>query len=174
MAGLAFPPRPLTGAATRAAATELLRARRAWRHARQRPGGRADLYRPEAAGTRARAGARTRDCCCSTNGWPGSTRPNCCIGIELIRSLRDDGLTIILVEHVMDAIRSLCDRCIVMNSGRKIAEGTPGRGAGRPRGGRRLSRETPMLEVSGLSVAYGKHRALERHRARCRRAARSS
>ena len=25
----------------------------------------------------------------------------------------------------MDAIRSLCDRCVVMNSGRKIAEGTP-------------------------------------------------
>jgi ABC-type branched-subunit amino acid transport system ATPase component len=46
-------------------------------------------------------------------------------GIELIRDLREDGRTIILVEHVMDAIRSLCDRCVVMNSGRKIAEGTP-------------------------------------------------
>ena len=46
-------------------------------------------------------------------------------GIELIHSLRDDGRTIILVEHVMDAIRSLCDRCVVMNSGCKIAEGTP-------------------------------------------------
>ena len=30
-----------------------------------------------------------------------------------------------LLEHVMDAIRSLCDRCVVMNSGIKIAEGTP-------------------------------------------------
>ena len=38
-------------------------------------------------------------------------------GIALIRSLRDSGITIILVEHVMDAIRSLCDRCIVMNVG---------------------------------------------------------
>ena len=44
-------------------------------------------------------------------------------GIALIRSLRGNGLTIVLVEHVMDAIRSLCDRCIVMNAGRKIAEG---------------------------------------------------
>jgi branched-chain amino acid transport system ATP-binding protein len=44
-------------------------------------------------------------------------------GIALIRSLKDDGLPILLVEHVMDAIRSLCDRCVVMNSGRKIAEG---------------------------------------------------
>ncbi|NJN39987.1 MAG: ABC transporter ATP-binding protein [Gammaproteobacteria bacterium] len=47
------------------------------------------------------------------------------IGIDLIRSLRAEGRTIILVEHVMDAIRSLCDRCVVMNSGAKIAEGTP-------------------------------------------------
>jgi len=47
------------------------------------------------------------------------------VGIDLIRSLREEGRTIILVEHVMDAIRSLCDRCVVMNSGAKIAEGTP-------------------------------------------------
>jgi len=46
-------------------------------------------------------------------------------GIALIRSLREDGLTIIMVEHVMDAIRSLCDRCVVMSAGRMIAEGTP-------------------------------------------------
>jgi ABC-type branched-subunit amino acid transport system ATPase component len=46
-------------------------------------------------------------------------------GITLIRSLREDGRTVVLVEHVMDAIRSLCDRCVVMNSGAKIAEGTP-------------------------------------------------
>ena len=30
-----------------------------------------------------------------------------------------------MVEHVMDAIRTLCDRCIVMNAGRMIAEGRP-------------------------------------------------
>jgi branched-chain amino acid transport system ATP-binding protein len=47
------------------------------------------------------------------------------VGIALIRSLREEGRTIVLVEHVMDAIRSLCDRCVVMNSGVKIAEGTP-------------------------------------------------
>ena len=46
-------------------------------------------------------------------------------GIRLIRSLRDEGRTVILVEHVMDAIRSLCDRCVVMAAGTKIAEGTP-------------------------------------------------
>jgi branched-chain amino acid transport system ATP-binding protein len=47
------------------------------------------------------------------------------VGIALIQSLRDEGRTIILVEHVMDAIRSLCDTCVVMSSGTKIAEGTP-------------------------------------------------
>ncbi|MBF9031946.1 ATP-binding cassette domain-containing protein [Rhodobacterales bacterium HKCCE3408] len=46
-------------------------------------------------------------------------------GIRLIRALRDEGRTIILVEHVMDAIRSLSDRCVVMASGARIAEGTP-------------------------------------------------
>ncbi len=46
-------------------------------------------------------------------------------GIDLIRALREEGRTIILVEHVMDAIRSLCDACVVMASGTKIAEGTP-------------------------------------------------
>ncbi len=66
-----------------------------------------------------------RSSCCWTNGWPGSTRPSCRSGSSLIQALRDDGRTIILVEHVMDAIRSLCDRCVVMSSGTKIAEGTP-------------------------------------------------
>jgi branched-chain amino acid transport system permease protein len=47
------------------------------------------------------------------------------VGIALVKMLREEGLTIIIVEHVMDAIRSLCDRCVVMNAGRMIAEGPP-------------------------------------------------
>ncbi|MFL1461594.1 ABC transporter ATP-binding protein [Roseococcus sp. DSY-14] len=46
-------------------------------------------------------------------------------GIALIRSLREEGRSILMVEHVMDAIRSLCDRCVVMAAGRRIAEGPP-------------------------------------------------
>ena len=46
-------------------------------------------------------------------------------GIALITQLRKEGRTIIVVEHVMHAIRKLCDRCVVMSSGAKIAEGTP-------------------------------------------------
>ena len=43
--------------------------------------------------------------------------------MELIREISAQGRTIIMVEHVMDAIRSLCQRCVVMNSGAKIADG---------------------------------------------------
>lgn len=46
-------------------------------------------------------------------------------GIELIRSIRELGVSIIMVEHVMSAIHSLCNRCEVMNAGKKIAEGIP-------------------------------------------------
>ncbi len=46
-------------------------------------------------------------------------------GIALIGELRAEGTTIVVVEHVMDAIRSVCGRCVVMNGGAKIAEGTP-------------------------------------------------
>jgi branched-chain amino acid transport system ATP-binding protein len=45
------------------------------------------------------------------------------IGIDLIRSLKEEGLSILMVEHVMEAIRSLCSRCVVMSGGRRIAEG---------------------------------------------------
>ena len=48
-------------------------------------------------------------------------------GIDLVRLIRNDGITIVMVEHVMEAIRALCDRVVVMNAGERIAEGTPGR-----------------------------------------------
>lgn len=45
------------------------------------------------------------------------------VGIDLIISLRQRGTTILLVEHIMEAIRALCSRVVVMNVGRKIADG---------------------------------------------------
>jgi branched-chain amino acid transport system ATP-binding protein len=46
------------------------------------------------------------------------------IGIDLIRQIRREGITIVMIEHVMEAIRALCDRVVVMNAGERIAEGT--------------------------------------------------
>ncbi|HKJ58026.1 MAG TPA: ABC transporter ATP-binding protein, partial [Halobacteriales archaeon] len=43
--------------------------------------------------------------------------------IERIRDER--GISIFWIEHIMDAIMGVADRVVVLNSGRKIAEGTP-------------------------------------------------
>jgi branched-chain amino acid transport system ATP-binding protein len=45
--------------------------------------------------------------------------------VEVIKRIRESGITIFLVEHVMKAIMPLCDRLIVMQYGEKIAEGPP-------------------------------------------------
>jgi branched-chain amino acid transport system ATP-binding protein len=45
------------------------------------------------------------------------------IGIDLVQHLQGQGITVLLVEHIMEAVRALCSRCIVMNAGEKIAEG---------------------------------------------------
>ncbi len=45
--------------------------------------------------------------------------------IHLIRQLRESGITIFMVEHVMRAVLNVSDRVVVLNFGEKIAEGTP-------------------------------------------------
>ncbi|WP_167771728.1 ABC transporter ATP-binding protein [Bradyrhizobium frederickii] len=45
--------------------------------------------------------------------------------VELIRSIRDRGITILLVEHDMPMVMTVSDRIVVLNYGRIIAEGTP-------------------------------------------------
>ncbi len=44
---------------------------------------------------------------------------------ELIRTIRKDGLTVILIEHNMRVTMGLCDRIVVLDHGQKIAEGSP-------------------------------------------------
>ncbi len=45
--------------------------------------------------------------------------------IRLISGLRERGLTVVVVEHVMRAVMSLSDRIVVLDQGSKIAEGAP-------------------------------------------------
>ncbi len=45
--------------------------------------------------------------------------------MELVARIRDKGITIIMIEHVMKAIMNVCERIIVLHHGAKIAEGTP-------------------------------------------------
>lgn len=45
--------------------------------------------------------------------------------ISLVKKLRDSGITMIIVEHQMQAVMGLCDRLVVLNFGRKIAQGEP-------------------------------------------------
>ncbi len=45
--------------------------------------------------------------------------------IEIIKQIREKGITVFIVEHVMHAVMSLSDRVIVINYGVKIAEGEP-------------------------------------------------
>jgi branched-chain amino acid transport system ATP-binding protein len=45
--------------------------------------------------------------------------------IDLIKKIRDKGMTLIVVEHVMEAVMQISDRVVVLNSGKKIVEGTP-------------------------------------------------
>jgi ABC-type branched-subunit amino acid transport system ATPase component len=45
--------------------------------------------------------------------------------MELIRSIRDRGYTVLLIEHDMGLVMNVTDRIVVLDFGRKIAEGTP-------------------------------------------------
>lgn len=45
--------------------------------------------------------------------------------IGLVRRVQAEGVSVIMVEHVLVAVRTLCDECVVMNAGAPIATGTP-------------------------------------------------
>ncbi len=45
--------------------------------------------------------------------------------MKVVSRIRESGITIVIVEHNMEAVMQLCDRITVLNQGRKIAEGIP-------------------------------------------------
>ena len=53
--------------------------------------------------------------------------------IAMIKKVRDQGVSILVIEHVMKAIRSLSDRLLVLHHGEKIADGAPEQVLGDPR-----------------------------------------
>jgi branched-chain amino acid transport system permease protein len=55
----------------------------------------------------------------------GLTAPDIKELLEIIRKIRGAGVTVILIEHHMDVVMSLCDRVSVLDFGQKIAEGLP-------------------------------------------------
>jgi branched-chain amino acid transport system permease protein len=55
----------------------------------------------------------------------GLTAPDIVELMTIIRKIRDAGLTVILIEHHMDVVMSLCDTLTVLDFGQKIAEGVP-------------------------------------------------
>ncbi len=55
----------------------------------------------------------------------GLTAPDIKELVAIIRKIRDHGITVILIEHHMDVVMSMCDTVSVLDFGQKIAEGKP-------------------------------------------------
>ena len=55
----------------------------------------------------------------------GLTAPDIKELVAIIRKIKDHGITVILIEHHMDVVMSVCDKVSVLDFGEKIAEGKP-------------------------------------------------
>ncbi|MBW1248727.1 branched-chain amino acid ABC transporter ATP-binding protein/permease [Pseudomonas tolaasii] len=55
----------------------------------------------------------------------GLTAPDIAELIQIIKKIRDHGVTVVLIEHHMDMVMSICDTVTVLDFGQKIAEGKP-------------------------------------------------
>jgi branched-chain amino acid transport system permease protein len=89
----------------------------------------------------------------------------------LLRQLRDEGMTILLVEHDMDFVMDLTDRLVVMDFGEKLAEGLPRDIQRDPRRARSLSRKRRVAD-DGSPRSTRSARRLRQGRSRAQRVAR--
>ena len=55
----------------------------------------------------------------------GLTATEVAEAMKLVSRIRERGITVIMIEHVMKAIMQVCDRIMVLHHGAKLAEGTP-------------------------------------------------
>jgi branched-chain amino acid transport system permease protein len=73
----------------------------------------------------ARALARRPDVLILDEPAAGLALPDVVKQVEIIRRIRERGVTIVLIEHHMDVVTQLCDAVTVLDGGRVIASGTP-------------------------------------------------
>ena len=71
--------------------------------------------------------------------------------IEIVRAIRDRGVAILMIEHVMRAIMSLSDRIVVLSLGSKLAEGTPNEVANDPSVITAYLGDSRLMEEAGKS-----------------------
>ena len=85
-----------------------------------------ELSRRRNAGSKSRARSPpSRSCCCWTKCLPGLTPIEARSGVELVRRVRETGVTVLMVEHVMEIVMPLVDRAVVLDLGRVLVEGKP-------------------------------------------------
>ena len=125
------------------------------------------------AGWRSRAPcAPSRGCSASTSRPPASIRARSAELNQLLVSIRDrDGIGVLLIEHDMSVVMGISDHIVVLDYGRKIADGTPAevqqRSGGDPGLSRRpTTRRSDALSrrchaaVKGVATFYGAIQAL--------------
>src|SRR5262249_47777383 len=74
--------------------------------------------------------------------------------VPIIRCVAGRGVTIVMIEHVMQAVMSLAEHVFVLAQGRVIAQGTPQAGGGKPRGGEAYLGHGAAARLSALGAMH--------------------